>query len=400
MKVAPLAGSSVSGHYRALDGVRGLAAVLVVLLHAEWPNHITNNRFVQNGYLAVDLFFILSGLVIASNYSARIADVRDLQRFGCLRFFRLYPLHLALLVAFVVLECAKLGAEHLLGVAPGGQAPFTHDSSLPALAANLFLVQGLHVLHRTTWNGPSWSISCEFAAYLAFGLAVLTGATRRRRFYAIGVLLAASGYAALVIARGSLDVQADWGVVRCFAGFFIGMLIFELTPKGALRLSRRLAATCEIAVVGAALLTMSLAPGRSIVIIIPLFALAVVLLQSDSGPVGRLLSTQPAQYLGRISYSIYMVHDLLVVSLLIVLKRIFVAPLGINSLRTHPVVMINPWIGDLLVIGLLFSVLATATLTYTFIEDPGRRFGRRLADRLRTPHSDHAPGRSLAVRAE
>ena len=54
--------------FRALDGLRGVAALLVVLLHVEWPNHLTGNKFVQNGYLAVDLFFILSGLVISSNY--------------------------------------------------------------------------------------------------------------------------------------------------------------------------------------------------------------------------------------------------------------------------------------------------------------------------------------------
>jgi len=98
--------------FRALDGLRGVAALLVVLLHVEWPNHLTNNRFVQHGYIAVDLFFILSGLVISSNYLTRITTLGDAKKFLGLRLFRLYPLHLAVLVAFVGLECAKLAAQH------------------------------------------------------------------------------------------------------------------------------------------------------------------------------------------------------------------------------------------------------------------------------------------------
>lgn len=137
-----------SGHrLQALDGLRGVAALLVVLLHVEWSNHLTDNNFVQHGYLAVDLFFILSGLVISSNYSYRLINLREARRFVGLRLFRLYPLHLVTLGAFLCLECAKLFAQHAFAIMPGPQPPFTGNESLGALAINLFLINGLHVLN-------------------------------------------------------------------------------------------------------------------------------------------------------------------------------------------------------------------------------------------------------------
>ena len=91
-------GNAAKGRFRALDGLRGAAALLVVVYHiafyrVQWPNHLFDNDFVRHGYLAVDLFFILSGLVISSNYSLRLNNLSEVKEFLLLRFFRLYPLH-------------------------------------------------------------------------------------------------------------------------------------------------------------------------------------------------------------------------------------------------------------------------------------------------------------------
>ena len=100
--------TKVNDRFRAVDGLRGIAALLVVFLHVEWPSHIASTTFIRNGYLAVDLFFILSGLVITANYGTRIVSVSDARRFMTLRFFRLYPLHFAMLAAFLVLESSNI----------------------------------------------------------------------------------------------------------------------------------------------------------------------------------------------------------------------------------------------------------------------------------------------------
>ena len=364
--------------FRALDGLRGVAALLVVLLHVEWPNHLTSNRFVQNGYLAVDLFFILSGLVISSNYAARLTTLRDAKKFLGLRLFRLYPLHLAILGAFVVLECAKLVAQHLFGIAPGPQPPFTGTNSFGGLVANFFLLNGLHVLPQLSWNGASWSISCELAAYVLFAAAVLTRLVQGRLFFPLGLVIGSVGYAVVAFHWGTLDVRWDWGIVRCLAGFFLGMLISRFKGRKVFSKSPLLAGAAEFGLMIAIVLMMSFVSGPFIVLVIPLFAMAVSLLQSDDGPVARLLISPVAQYLGRISYSIYMVHSLLVVCLLIILKRVFTLPMALNQIRETPMVLLNPWMGDLLVLGIVAAVVAAASVTYIFIEEPGRLFGRRL----------------------
>jgi peptidoglycan/LPS O-acetylase OafA/YrhL len=378
----PVARDTLAAHgkhrFQALDGLRGVAALLVVLLHVGWSNHLTENNFVQHGYLAVDLFFILSGLVISSNYSHRITNLGEARSFMGLRFFRLYPLHLAILGGFVCLECAKLVAQHAFAIRSGPQPPFTGGDSFGALVANLFVIHGLHVLDGPSWNGPSWVISCEFAAYLAFSILVLAGLVRSRLFFLAGSLIAGASYAVIALKRGTLNVTVDWGIIRCLAGFFLGMLIFRFKRRNIVCQSRVLIGGCEIAVTIAIILTMSFTSGPLIAFVIPLFVIAIALLQFDQGPLARLLVSPVAQFLGRISYSIYMVHSFLVVCLLIILKRVFVLPMGIDPIRGKPIVMINPWTGDLLVLGVVIVVVATASATYALIEEPGRLFGRRL----------------------
>lgn len=377
--------------FRALDGLRGVAALLVVLLHVEWSNHLTDNNFIQHGYIAVDLFFILSGFVISSNYSNRVNNIREAQRFMGLRFFRVYPLHVALLGAFVSLEFAKLVAHRAFGIALGPQAPFTGGDTFAAFWANLFLVNGLHVLDRPTWNGVSWSISCEFAAYLLFSIMVLAGLVRTRLFFIGGFILAVAGYVGVALELGTLNVTADWGIVRCLSGFFLGMLIFRSRRMNILCRPQTVLDGFEVAIMIAIILAMAFASGPHLVLAIPLFVVAIMLLQSDEGPVARLLILPAVQFLGRISYSIYMVHSLLVVCLLIILKRVFVLSSAMYSMRENPIVMMNPWVGDLLVLGTVVGVVATASATYTFIEEPGRLFGRQLFGNSRTrPQPSHA----------
>lgn len=359
--------------FQALDGLRGIAALLVVLLHVQWSNHITGLRFVTNGYLAVDLFFILSGLVISANYSNKIVDARTSLRFIGLRFFRLYPLHVAMLTAFVGLECLKAFAQYRLGIVPQHQ-PFTGDQAPLSIVTHVFLAQGLGLLSRPGLNGPSWSISCEFVAYVLFAITTLLGLTRSRAFLIVGAIATVLAYAALALTRGTLDVVFDLGLLRCVAGFFWGLLIHRWSTMVSSRPLKQMQ-RYEIGVTAAVIVTMATISGALIVIVIPLLVLLVAILRSDRGPVARLLITKPAQYLGRISYSVYMVHELVVVCLLMALKR--VAPMAYDPNMHRDVVAINPWFGDFLVFGLVGIVVMIASRTYTSIEEPGRLFGRK-----------------------
>jgi peptidoglycan/LPS O-acetylase OafA/YrhL len=362
----------VRARYEALDGLRGMAAALVVLLHIDWSNHLTDNNFVKNGYLAVDLFFLLSGFVIAANYSTRIASFDDLGKFLVVRVFRLYPLHFSMLSVFVAIECAKLAANSWLGVQVGDQAPFTKHNSPDALLANVLLIQGLHFFAWPTWNGPSWSISCEFAAYVIFGFTFLCRAINNQFYVVLGVVTSIAAYLGAALIFRTLDVTTDWGVVRCLAGFFLGTWLFEISKRGTL-----VPKFGEIAIGTLVLVVMAFATGWVVVLTVPLFALLILAIQTDQGPVAWLLCSRPARFLGRISYSVYMVHQFYVVMLLIALKRFSVGPLFVNA-EGRTIVGINPWLGDGLALLLIGSTLATATVTFAYIEEPGRLFGRRL----------------------
>lgn len=120
---------------------------------------------------------------------------------------------------------------------------------------------------------------------------------------------------------------------------------------------------------------LSLLSGAFVVAVIPLFVMLVASLQSDFGPLARALQTRPAQFLGRISYSLYMVHLVIIVGFLMIMKRL--APMSFDPAIGRTLVTINPWIGDILLVMLVAIVLATASITYRLIEEPGRIFGRK-----------------------
>ncbi len=358
--------SSKRERFIALDGLRGVAALVVVAHHIDWPNHLTNIAFVRNGYLAVDLFFILSGFVICSSYSTKIVSGSGALQFIWLRFFRVYPLYLAVLAAFVFVELAKLWSQKA-GIIIPGQEPFTKGNSVDALVANVFLLQGFGIFHRLTWNGPSWSISCEFAAYLVFAFAAITGLLRRHSVIAIGALLAVMCYGTLALARHTLDVSYDWGAVRCLAGFFLGAAIFEFTKTGLDQRGSgpsKALGVLETALIILLGVIMTVASGAAVVLTIPVFIGLVAVLQRDTGPVARVLMSSPAQFFGRISYSIYMVQILSLVVLFDALKRVV------------PALQINQWIGDMLVIVAIVTIVALSIATYAFIEAPARQWGR------------------------
>ena len=361
--------------FRALDGLRGAAALLVAFYHIAWPHHFSGANFLKNGYLAVDLFFILSGLVIASNYSNRIRNVRDTTAFICLRFFRLYPLHIAVLCFFFVLEVAKLIVESTFGIVPENP-PFTGGESYGALAANILLIHGLHVTSMPTWNGPSWTISCEFAAYLLFGAVTVVGLTRTKAFNVVAFIVAVATYIVMALDRQTLDIAYDWGILRCIAGFTLGMLVCRVLGEKMLKQFRRYLGVVEIVIVICMLLAMGLASGWAVVLVIPFFVSVIALLQSDRGPVAKFMITRPIQFLGRISYSIYMVHSVLIVILFILLKRML--PSSIDPLSGERIIHMNLWLGDLLAVCVLAAVLALAATTFAYVEEPARLFGRRL----------------------
>src|SRR5262245_62777512 len=98
-------GSAVGGRrYVALDSWRGIAALLVALHHFSASGAICASGLVQGAWMCVDFFFVLSGFVIAANYRDRLARGFSAMHFMLLRWGRLYPLHVATLMAYIAIE--------------------------------------------------------------------------------------------------------------------------------------------------------------------------------------------------------------------------------------------------------------------------------------------------------
>lgn len=361
--------------FAVLDGWRGICALVVALHHLHANGSFFALPFVRGAWLFVDFFFVLSGFVIAHAYGKRLNAPRDVGPFVMRRLARLWPLHAAVLGALVGLEAAKAAAMAWTGI--GAQnPPFQGETGLAALASNLLLIHALGLHDGATWNFPSWSISTEFWTYQAFALLCLA---RRQRD--VAALLVVAGVAAAVVALRSpewLHTIADYGLFRCVFGFFLGAAVHRLlTP----RLHRPLACATglELAAVASVAVFVALCPTPTALSMAApvVFAAAIAVFAFAQGGVSRLLLTAPAQALGRWSYSIYMVHTLVLVALgravTLAEARLgqeLTSPLEVNGV-TRVLLELGPtWVNDLAAIVYLAAVVALSAATWRWIERP------------------------------
>ena len=385
--------------FKALDGWRGLCALMVALFHLPALTHFGASPLVFHGYLYVDFFFVLSGYIIAFSYGEKLAvgGVGETRRFLIRRFGRLWPLHAATLGVLVAWEAVKAVA------APGAGevAPFTHGRGLVEILTNLLMVQGLGVHGSLTWNAPAWSISVEFAAYILFALVSLVAP---RRVTLVAAAFVVAGLDVVGVQVGHMDTTFDFGLFRALAGFFLGVLVRKAPPA---RLSGGAAATAETAVFAGVLAFVALATGLAQLAAPFVFAVAVWVFAAEGGPVSAALKTAPLQALGTWSYSVYLVHYPVTVGVGVARKlaeRVLhvdvSAPVATAS-GPLQVLSFRPMIvTDLAAVAYLAVVIGLAALTYRFIETPGRNLFNRLAARDAARNSPRATEPARAIEAE
>lgn len=368
----------VTLRFRALDGWRGICALLVAAHHIEAHGFLYWQPLIRNAWLFVDFFFVLSGFVIAHTYGDALATVSQVQSFALRRFGRLWPLHVAMLAALVALELTHLVLAHWQPIA-GERAAFTGDRSPYTILTNLFLIQSLGLHACETWNGPAWSISTEFYTYLVFAAVCLAAHGHRFRIV-LSFAFALGGVAVLALfSRYGMRETFDWGFFRCLYGFFTGVLSYAVwrrtkPPKGTVP---------ELIAVAAIIAFLTVVPGHRFgeYLATPLFAVAVLIFAGEGGIVSRALVTRPAAALGRWSYSIYMVHTLV---LAVLFSAVHMAELAFHRgwmTRTSDgnAVLTLGWGDDVAMLAVLAVVVALAAFTWRHIERPGQRLFNRLA---------------------
>jgi peptidoglycan/LPS O-acetylase OafA/YrhL len=350
---------------RAFTGIRGIAAIYVALYHFGLGYLFQGGArtMLGHGYIAVDLFFMMSGFVMALTYKDLFAGGRlgrNMMDFLGKRIARIYPLYILASVAA------------LIAVIWAGLSDRADQITATKFLSNLLMVQSWGI--SDSYVGPGWSISAEWAAYLVFPLlcSVMFGQRQVALAWAaiaflFLVLLAElpADMTHVVRARGPLDLYdgRNYGAVaRCLIEFLLGMMCYRASRHRGLteRLGRGWVSLSIVALIGGLL-----AVRNSDILIIPPIALLLISVSQDKSRVARALGSPVFHWLGTISYSIYLFHTTV---------QAIVGPAIQHTVEASGV----PDAQAVAIACLVAVVLAMATLTHSLIERPGRNLLRRV----------------------
>ncbi|GAB3255341.1 acyltransferase [Larkinella harenae] len=326
---------AIKHRFQVLDIFRGLFASMVVFFHlspfADTP--LLNNPFVDNSDMFVDFFFVLSGFVITYSYPA-IGSGSELGTFIKKRLLRIYPLHLLMLLSFVIIENIKLQFSNYIHI----NQPFNESNNIFTFFTSLFLLNSIRfpTIHDVSWNIPSWSISAEVISYLIFGsLLVLLYKNRLQtiKFLVFGFLpILALFILVSITGKYEINYSFDYGFLRGIIGFFTGSVCFFVFNRSYSFFSKLKAVYFSLleVVIMLALVTMIYngTALKSVGFVYEfIFFVAILIFSFERGILSSLLKKSNfLTQIGTYSYSIYMTHTLLLSLFNVVFIRIFKLP--------------------------------------------------------------------------
>lgn len=279
--------------FEVLDSFRGLAALMVAFFHFMvidgqsdlFPD--VKNEVIHNLWLFTDFFFVLSGFILSYRYYSRATPLASLLK---ARFFRLFPLHL--FTTFV--------ACGLVLAADGAPKDF-----VLRILANITNLQ-IFFPGLDTLNGPSWSISVEFYFSLLLGGIFMMVPSRFLLASIMIVLLSAAG---LMMLTDTLSVTYGIGWLRGLLGLAVGCLTWWGYQKlDCYKLSYRTSTILEVFLL--LLLVESIIFYKVIWFLAPVFlyGLIVLLFAREAGWLSAFTKKKFFLFMGKISYSLYLNH--------------------------------------------------------------------------------------------
>lgn len=388
-----------TGEIKALSGLRIVAAVWVVLFHFRplLEESVPGFRsafapLLNCGAQGVDLFFMLSGFVLTWNYLDRMGpsfEWRATLRFLWLRLARVWPVYL------VTMHLAALWIIFTLQV---GHVP---SPAAETLTATNYLRQALMIqlwfvpyFDGSSWDGPAWSISAEWLAYLIFGVLIMVifriaRSTRARGLIALA-FVAVMPPILLLLATGQFYTPWSWLpriVMQFTAGALIAAAVRKLEPSEQARRFAGYAALLLGVAIVAILYRLDAHPLPKIVdgagLVDVLFVPLLFTLAIGAGSVPWLLSLPPVVYLGHVSFSLYMVHELVHTT-----WNWMVEQFGLR--------LTSDLTGKFIMVALLGTALIGAVMLYHFVEEPARKWMRSMINGP-TASTSTAPGKLHTV---
>lgn len=346
----------------ALTSIRGIAALWVAVFHFSTPL----NRDVacltcyfpilEKSYLAVDLFFILSGYILTLVYKnkATLIDPSGYFAFMRARLARIYPLHLVCLFAFLIVS----GLPVLLI----DEISFSTRNNAETFFYNLILIHAWGTYNDFSWNNPSWSISTEFFAYLTFPF-ILTLIAKNKLLIQTVLLISISLILLYPFIGG--DIGTGKQLFRCLIGFYLGVtgyLVFKTINLSAFK-------TSVIQIFLLTLILLSLNSNLNDSVTMLLWFPLIYSLSNDSGVLAKLLQHKWFYFLGTISYSIYLTHAIILMAYRNIRVFVFDAPVNLGLFNE-----------GLILVSLIIITISLSYLTYVYIE----AYFRRILNRPRT----------------
>ncbi len=300
----------------SLEGLRFLSSAAILTYHYTWFVASPPPPVIDQLRLCVDLFFVISGIVIGLTYRGRIGDFVAYAVFIQRRIARLYPLHLATLLFY-----CGVSAAFAYGWV---KVPDPERYSFDQLVPNLLLTHAWGA-GKASFNFVSWSISAEFFAYLTFPLTLwLVGDGRRRRLWWVaGLLLMAIAGSHLLLHRGLDFLDWKFGILRVLPSFALGVWLSAYGPRIADRVPA-LAAKAGAGLAAAVFAVFVLSDAHHLLTLISIYGLVATLFLCDVKSIRTFASWRPISALGPLTYSIYMLHPVFATLLISALfPRIF-----------------------------------------------------------------------------
>jgi len=356
-----------------LTGVRGVAALGVFLCHLQ-PIFLAifaldperASAFVGSGFRGVDLFFVLSGFILFHVHSDGFCkvDAEQLRRFYLLRFFRVYPLNTVVLLLMLPLPffLPQFVEWHRLTLLPEG-AYHLKDFSVASFAQSITLSQAWTFFRPGTWNEPAWTLSAEIAGYAVFPF--LASRVSRLASRATTVMFAGLSLASFVVlmvgfGHATNNPSGYFALIRMGTCFFAGMCLcraFQLTPLSA-------ASAIVLTISSATLILACFTWEKFGTLSVFGFAGLILGLAYEKGPIHKLITARPVMFLGKISFSFYLLH---LIPLELADYFLF------QRLRGSSVLLKCAALS-----GVVAAIISLAWLTYVMVEAPFQRLGRRM----------------------
>ena len=354
-----------------MTGLRFFLALWVIVHHLTGKNMLLEawvqtlpepvKAFLHGGYVAVGTFFVLSGFVLARAYADTAWDTRNLLKYGAARIARVYPVYLLSLVIISPFVLEYLGTT---------RAPAEENAKL--LANYGFVLQGWSSKLPVHWNTPAWSLSCEFFFYLCFP--VIAALLSRARWQRTLVAVACAACIPFVLDRAG--VPGTWKPMQHLADFLMGIATADAYGAWKHKVSGYWL-YLPAALIGTLIVANPQWTWHWMVLntaLRPFNGMLLLGLAIGGGLPVQALSNQVAEFLGKASYSMYILH----VPLLWWYKRSWIFLSGTLASTSSAVVYLG-------------MVIGVSSVVCQWFEEPANRFVRSwVSAKVRRP-SDRAP---------